>query len=134
MSKVIKKILRSTRGSASIEYVFILLTVMVSVVVFLNITSVKAAQDGLNTYARELCRTAEISGRVGEETTERAQELTQDTGLSPEVQWSTTGKIVLGGEFTVVCSKTEYIGLGGIGSWPVNLHGTASGKSEAYWK
>lgn len=134
MIRKVKKILRSTRGSASIEYVFILVSVMVLIVVFLNIASVKATQDNLNTYARELCRTAEISGRVGEETTERAKELTQDTGLSPEIQWSEKGKISLGGEFTVVCSKMEYVGLGGIGSWPVPLKGTASGKSEAYWK
>lgn len=134
MIRKVKKILRSTRGSASIEYVFILVSVMVLIVVFLNIASVKATQDNLNTYARELCRTAEISGRVGEETTERAKELTQDTGLSPEIQWSETGKISLGGEFTVVCSKMEYVGLGGIGSWPVPLKGTASGKSETYWK
>ena len=134
MIKIVKKILRSKRGSASIEYVFILLMVMVSIVVFLNVASVKATQDNLNTYARELCRTAEISGRVGEETTERAQELTQDTGLSPEVKWSETGDIPLGGEFTVTCTKTEYIGLSGIGSWPVPLKGVASGKSEAYWK
>lgn len=134
MIRAIKKVLHSRRGSVSLEYGFILVVVMASVLIFLNIASVKATQDHLNTYARELCRTAEISGRVGEETTERQQELTQDTGLSPKIQWSETGEIPLGGEFSVVCSKTEYIGLGGIGSWPVNLKGTASGKSEVYWK
>lgn len=134
MRKKIKKVLQSTRGSSSIEYVFLMIAVMAFIVVFLNIASVKATQDNLNTYARELCRTAEISGRVGEETTERAQELTENMGISPEVKWSTTGEIPLDGDVTVICTSEQKIGLGGIGSWPVTLKGTASGKSEKYWK
>lgn len=117
-----------------IEYVVLMVGVMALIVVFLNIASAKATQDNLNTYARELCRTAEISGCVGEETTERAQELTENMGLSPKIQWSDTGEIALGSDITVTCTSEQKIGLGGIGSWPVTLKGTASGKSEKYWK
>lgn len=134
MRRKARKLLLSSKGSASIEFIFIMLAVLVAIVAFLNITFVKSAQDGLNTYARELCRTAEMSGRIGEETTERAQKLTESMGLSPDIRWSETGDIQLGGDITVICTKTEYIGLGGIGSWPVELRSTVSGKSEVYWK
>lgn len=93
------------------------------------------AKQQLNTYASELCRTAEVSGCVGNETNKRTQELTANTGISPDIQWSHTGKIQEGNPITVTCTITKEAGLwGGLGSFPVTLHGTASGKSEVYWK
>lgn len=129
-----RKILKSRRGEAAIEAIAILFILLVSVVAFMNISSVVTAKQQLDTYASELCRTAEISGRVGSETTERAGELTEDTGLSPEISWSDTGKIQINKKITVTCSVTKNIGVGGIGSWPITIRSTASGKSEVYWK
>jgi 8-oxo-dGTP pyrophosphatase MutT (NUDIX family) len=89
----------------------------------------------LDSFATELCREAEISGRVGTETDARARELEEQTGLHPSVDWSRTGKIPLDQEFTVTVSAQANIGLfGGFGSFPINLEGKANGKSEIYWK
>ncbi|MEG0688465.1 MAG: DUF4320 family protein, partial [Hungatella sp.] len=85
--------------------------------------------------AAELCREAEIAGRVGNETTLRAQVLTQKTGLNPDISWSRSGKIQLNQEFTVTVTVQTDLGLfGGFGSFPVTLKAQASGKSEVYWK
>ena len=85
-------------------------------------------------------REAEISGRIGSETTSRARVLTEKTGLSPRIEWSRMGKIQLNQEFSVTCTYTMDIGFGGqklppkFGSFPVTLTAKASGKSEVYWK
>lgn len=129
------KILQSKRGEVVISSaVFLLLAVLVIASVFYIFPCLTAKQQ-LNTYASELCRTAEVSGCVGNETNKRTQELTANTGISPDIQWSHTGKIQEGNPITVTCTITKEAGLwGGLGSFPVTLHGTASGKSEVYWK
>lgn len=129
------KILQSKRGEVVISSaVFLLLAVLVIASVFYIFPCLTAKQQ-LNTYASELCRTAEVSGCVGNETNKRTQELTANTGISPDIQWSHTGKIQEGNPITVTCTVTKETGLwGGLGSFPVTLHGTASGKSEVYWK
>jgi hypothetical protein len=129
------KILQSKRGEVVISSaVFLLLAVLVIASVFYIFPCLTAKQQ-LNTYASELCRTAEVSGCVGNETNKRTQELTANTGISPDIRWSQIGKIQEGNAITVTCTITKEAGLwGGLGSFPVTLHGTASGKSEVYWK
>jgi hypothetical protein len=129
------KILQSKRGEVVISSaVFLLLAVLVIASVFYIFPCLTAKQQ-LNTYASELCRTAEVSGCVGNETNKRTQELTANTGISPDIRWSQIGKIQEGNVITVTCTITKEAGLwGGLGSFPVTLHGTASGKSEVYWK
>lgn len=81
------------------------------------------------------CAVKRKSGCVGTETARRAQVLTEQTGLEPDISWSKTGKIQLNEEFTVTASVRADIGLfGGFGSFPVTLTSKASGKSEVYWK
>ena len=93
--------------------------------------SQKQQQDA---FASELCRTAALSGRVGEEANERAQELEQQTGLHPQITWSSNGNVNLGNEITVTLQSSANIGFGGIGSFPIQLTSKASEKSERYWK
>ena len=89
----------------------------------------------LDTYAVELVREAEISGRVGTETSRRAAALTDSTGLDPNIRWSKTGRIQLNEEVTVTLTLDMDIGLfGGFGSFPITLRSEATGKSEVYWK
>ena len=83
----------------------------------------------------ELVREAEISGRVGTETSRRAAALTDSTGLDPNIRWSKTGRIQLNEEVTVTLTLDMDIGLfGGFGSFPITLRSEATGKSEVYWK
>jgi hypothetical protein len=130
------KLLKSTRGEATIGAVTVLLTsLFIIAFVLFRLFPVFTAKQQLDTYAQELCRTAEICGRVGAETTERARELTENTGLSPTIEWSDTGEIQLGEKISVTCSIQKDIGLfAGIGSVPITLTSRASGKSEVYWK
>lgn len=130
------KFLKSSRGEATIDATTVLLASLVVIAVFLfHLYPVFLAKQDLNTYAQELCRTAEISGRVGQETTDRERELTDNTGLSPKIEWSDTGKIQLGDTVSVTCTVTKNIGLfAGLGSIPIPISAKASGRSEVYWK
>ena len=100
-----------------------------------RILPVFVAKQQLDTYAVELVREAEISGRVGTETSRRAAALTDSTGLDPDIRWSKTGRIQLNEEVTVTLTLDMDIGLfGGFGSFPITLRSEATGKSEVYWK
>lgn len=129
------KLLRSKRGEGYIDVAVLVLCVMLVIAVAVSVLPVFVTKNQLDTYASELCREAEIAGRVGSETTLRAQVLSEKTGLSPDISWSKTGRLQLNEEFTVTVTMRVDIGLfGGFGSFPVTLKAQASGKSEVYWK
>ena len=77
---------------------------------------------------------AEITGRVGSETTSRAQVLSERLEIDPDIRWSRTGRIQLNEEVTVTLTMDMDIGFGGLGSFPIELTAQASGRSEVYWK
>jgi hypothetical protein len=129
------KRLRSRRGEGYIDIAVLVLCAMLVIAFAVKLFPVYIEKNQLDSFATELCREAEISGRVGTETDARARELEEQTGLHPSVDWSKTGKIPLDQEFTVTVSAQANIGLfGGFGSFPINLEGKANGKSEIYWK
>ncbi len=129
------KILKSRHGEGYIDVAVLVLCVMLVLAVAISVMPVFITKNKLDTYASELCREAEIAGRVGAETTRRAQVLTEQTGLTPNISWSKTGKIQLNEEFTVTLTTHADIGLfGGFGTFPVTLKAQAGGKSEVYWK
>ena len=76
----------------------------------------------------------EITGRVGSETTSRAQVLSERLEIDPDIRWSRTGRIQLNEEVTVTLTMDVDIGFGGLGSFPIELTAQASGRSEVYWK
>lgn len=129
------KKLKSKRGEGYIDVAVLVLCAMLVIALAVKVFPVYIAKNQLDTFATELCREAEISGRVGSETTQRAQVLKEKTGLDPAVTWSKTGKIQLDQEFTVTVSIQKNIGLfGGFGSFPITLRAQGTGKSEVYWK
>jgi hypothetical protein len=129
-----RKLLRSKRGEGYIDVCIIVLVVIMMLALFTAAAPVMTAKMQLDNSADELVREAEISGRIGAETTARARVLSEKTGLSPKIEWSRNGKIPLNQEFTVTLTVTLDIGFGGFGSFPVTLTSKASGKSEVYWK
>ena len=132
---MLKKILKNRRGEGYIDVAVLVLCVMLVIAVAVSVLPVFITKNKLDTYAAELCREAEIAGRVGNETTLRAQVLTEKTGINPNISWSKSGKIQLNQEFTVTVTMQTDLGLfGGFGSFPVTLKAQASGKSEVYWK
>ena len=129
-----RKLLRSKRGEGYIDVCIIVLVVIMMLALFTAAAPVMTAKMQLDNSADELVREAEVSGRIGAETTARARVLSEKTGLSPKIEWSRNGKIPLNQEFTVTLTVTLDIGFGGFGSFPVTLTSKASGKSEVYWK
>ncbi|MSS09484.1 MULTISPECIES: DUF4320 family protein [Eubacteriales] len=130
-----KKILKNRRGEGYIDVAVLVLCVMLVIAVAVSVLPVFVTKNKLDTYASELCREAEIAGRVGNETTLRAQVLTEKTGINPNISWSKSGKIQLNQDVTVTVTVQTDLGLfGGFGSFPVTLKAQASGKSEVYWK
>ena len=129
------KLLKSKRGEGYIDVCVLVLCAMLVIALAEQVLPVFIAKNQLDTYATELCREAEISGRVGSETSRRAAVLTEQTGLSPRISWSKTGNIQLNQEITVTLTLERNIGLfGGFGSFPITLRSEASGKSEVYHK
>lgn len=129
------KLLKSKRGEGYIDVCVLVLCAMLVIALAVQVLPVFIAKNQLDTYATELCREAEISGRVGSETNRRAAVLTEQTGLNPRISWSKTGTIQLNQEITVTLTLDKNIGLfGGFGSFPITLRSEASGKSEVYHK
>ena len=129
------KILKSQRGEGYIDVAVLILCAMLVIALAVRVLPVFIAKQQLDTYAVELVREAEISGRVGTETSRRAAALTDSTGLDPNIRWSKTGRIQLNEEVTVTLTLDMDIGLfGGFSSFPITLRSEATGKSEVYWK
>lgn len=129
------KVLKSESGTGYIDAVVVVLAMMMVLALVVRVAPVFVAKQQLDTFAAELCRTAEIAGSVGSETTVRANRLKDETGLDPAINWSKTGNIQLNEEFSVTLSTPVNIGLfGDFSSFPINLTAKATGVSEVYHK
>lgn len=132
---MLKRVLEDKGGEGYIDVAVMVLSVFLVLALSMKLLPVFIAKQQLDTYVTELCREAEISGRVGTETNRRAAVLTERTGLTPNIEWSDSGRIQLNEEVTVRLTYRYDLGLfGSFGSFPVTLRAEASGKSEVYWK
>lgn len=133
--KRIQYLLKERQGEGYIDVVVLVLCAMFVLALAMRVLPVFIQKQQLDYYASELVREAEVTGRVGEETSRRAAVLTEKTGLTPDITWSTQGQIQLNSDVTVTLTMETNIGLfGDIGSFPVTLRAQATGKSEVYWK
>ena len=133
--KRLRYLLKERRGEGYIDVVVLVLCAVFVLALAMRILPVFIQKQQLDYYASELVREAEVTGRVGEETSRRAAVLTEKTGLTPDIIWSTQGQIQLNSDVTVTLTMETNIGLfGDIGSFPVTLRAQAAGKSEVYWK
>ena len=127
--------LKSRRGEGYIDVAVLVLCAMLVIALAVRVLPVFIVKQQLNTFASELCREAEIAGRVGTETGRREQLLREKLGIDPAISWLRSGRIQLNEEITVTLTIRMNIGLfGGFGSFPITLRAEASGKSEVYWK
>lgn len=126
---------KDQRGENYIDVTILVLIGMLILAFTMKVYHVYVAKTNLDTFANELIREAEISGRVGSETTQRQRILEERTGLHPTVSWSRSGNIQLNEEVTVTVKIRKDIGLfSTFGSFPVELTAKATGKSERYFK
>lgn len=129
------KLLKDNSGEGYIDVAVLVLCSMLVIALAVRVLPVFIAKQQIDTFATELIREAEITGRVGNETNRREQMLQEKTGLSPTVSWSKTGRIQLNEEINVTVTYKTNIGLfGGFGSFPITLRSEAAGRSEVYWK
>ena len=126
--------IKNNRGSGYIDVVVIVLSAMLVIALAVSVFPAYVAKSQLDTFAQELCREAEICGRIGSETSSREIVLQEKLGMTPDVTWSKTGDIQLNEEFTVILTHEYEIGFGGITAIPVTLTAKAAGKSEVYHK
>jgi hypothetical protein len=129
------KIIKSRRGEGYIDVCVLVLCAVLVIALAVRVFPVFIAKQQLDAFASELCREAEIAGRVGEETSRREQALKESLGISPNVIWPVSGRVQLNEDVSVILTLETNIGLfAGFGSFPVTLRAEASGKSEVYWR
>lgn len=116
------------------DIIVIVLCIMLFVALAVKVFPVFIAKNQLDTFAAELIREAEIAGRVGSETTAKANQLKTQVGIDPTISWSRTGNFQLNTEVTVTLTLRHDIGFFNFGSFPITLTSKATGKSEVYWK
>lgn len=118
-----------------IDVAVMVLCVMLVIALGVRLFPIFITKMQVDNFADELAREAEISGRVGSETSNRQRVLEERTGIHPTVQWSRTGNLQLNEEVTVTVTIQKDLGLfGNFGSFPITIRARASGKSEVYWK
>ena len=129
-----KKLRKRHSGEGYIDVCVLVVCAMLVLALVVRVLPVFVAKQQLDTFAAELVREAEITGRVGSETNSRAQVLSERLEIDPDIHWSRTGRIQLNEEVTVTLTMDVDIGFGGLGSFPIELTAQASGRSEVYWK
>lgn len=135
MLKRLCEILKSRRAEGYVDVIVLVLCAVMVLALALRVLPIFIAKQQLDTFATELLREAEISGRIGSETNRRTAILREKIGIDPNISWSANGKIQLNEEVTVILTLQENIGLfGDFGSFPITLRAQATGKSEVYWK
>ena len=129
------RIMKGRRAEGYVDVAVLVLSLFLVLALSLRVLPVFIAKQQLDTFATELMREAEVSGRIGAETDRRAAVLRERTGIAPQISWSDSGQIQLNQEVTVTLTLQKNIGLfGNFGSFPVTLRSQATGKSEVYWK
>ena len=132
---MIAQILRQKRGEGFMDVAVIVLAAMLVIALAVRVLPIFMDKHKLDTFAAELVREAELSGRVGSETSERENKLKENLGIAPAISWSRTGNIQINHEVTVTLTLQRNLGLfGGIGNFPVTLTSRATGKSEVFHK
>ena len=131
----IRYLLKNKRGEGYVDVIVLVLCAVLVLALAMRVLPVFIQKQQLDTFATELVREAEVSGRVGSETSRRAAILSEQTGLWPDIEWSATGRIQLNHEVTVTLTMETNIGLfGEFASFPITLRSQATGNSEVYWK
>lgn len=132
-------LLKGKSGEGYIDTVVIVMVAMLVIAFAVKVFPVYIVKNQLNTFADEVMRTAEISGRVGTEVSVKAESLKEQTGINPIISWqanyiSGTNNVQLNDEITVTVTKIVDIGFFSFGSFPIELKAKATGRSEVYWK
>lgn len=123
------------RGEGYVDITVAVLIIMILLAGVIKIAPVFITKMTLNSYANELCREAEIAGRIGMETTARLDRLNEShPDLDPTVTWSASGNIQIGRTFSVTVSTDYDFSFFVFNTTPITISATAEGTSEVFWK
>lgn len=128
-----KRILQEKAGMAAFAFAVGFLLFMIIVALFIKVLPLYDKYSRLNSFGKEILRTAELSGRIDREVKGKISAMKAITKLDPKITWSQSGKVPLGDEIEVVLELEEVIVFGGSDiAIPMKIE--LSGKSEVYWK
>jgi hypothetical protein len=127
-------ILKNKKGEGYIDSVIVVFVVILIIALATSVLPVFIKKAKLDTFADEVVRYAEIEGRIGTKTNNKINQMVSETGLDPNINWSTSGKIQLNNEFSLVLTLETDIGFFSFESFPIILTSKATGRSEVFWK
>ena len=81
MEKRVKKIAESQNGEGYVDVMILVLSAVMVLALSMRVFPVFIQKQQLDTFATELVREAEVSGRVGAETSRRAAVLSEKQGF-----------------------------------------------------
>ena len=79
---------REQSGEGYVDDIILVLCAMLGLALSMRVLPVFIQKQQLDTFATELLREAEVSGRVDSETSRRAAILSEQTGLHADIVWS----------------------------------------------
>lgn len=135
-----KRTILDRRGLGYIDVVISVLVLVFLLVLAMSVWSMVTLKQDVRYICNELLATATATGKIGDEVTARYNELCEESGITPTVEFSATyfdasskkvqyGKII---QCTVTCQMT----LPGFSDFrlPIRVTVTESGLSRHYWK
>lgn len=123
-------------GSGYIDVTVFILAAAIVISFAVRLFPVFIVKDQLNDLADQMLREAETQGMVEVD----CRHIISGSGITPDdVIWEaerySANKVQLNNPITVTCIARVEIGLfGEFASFPVNLKGKATGRSEVFWK
>mgnify|MGYP000925103707 FL=1 len=131
-----RKILKGKRGEGYIDVAIGILCLLLVVAFAVQLFPVFTAKQQLDIFAAEIVREAEIKGSTNVDS--RIADMREQTGLNPAIRWDcdyySGKKVQLNGDIEVLLTDTVDIGFFIFGSFPIEIHAKATGKSEVYYK
>lgn len=130
------KALKSKRGEGYLDVAVGILCLLLVVAFAVALLPVFTTKQQLDIFATEIVREAEIKGSTSVES--RISDMREQTSLDPNICWNCDyykgRKVQLNGDIEVILTDTVDIGFFIFGSFPIELHAKATGKSEVYYK
>lgn len=130
------KLLKSRHGEGYMDVAVGILCLMLVVAFAVALLPVFTAKQQLDIFATEIVRQAEIVG--GTNVSSRIDDLKAQTGRNPQIRWDcdyySGSKVQLNGDIEVTLTDNVDIGFFVFGSFPIEIHAKATGKSEVYYK
>lgn len=128
-----KKIIQEKAGSAVFAFAVGFLLFMMIVAFFIKALPLYDKYSRLNSFGKEILRTAELSGRIDREVKGKISAMKAITKLDPKITWSQSGKVPLGEEIEVALELEAVLVFGG-NDIVIPMKVELSGRSEVYWK